>query len=123
MKKILLLLSLFTFSFSYSQDWKLLFETESETYYYKPNTSETAWIKTISEKQRNIEKGVEKLDAYEITLWKFDCDSKKLGVISSSIYSKDGKVLDSLKIKETVMNCISPESIREKLLKVFCETK
>ena len=123
MKKILILISFLTFSISYSQNWKLLFETKSETYYYKPNTSETAWIKTISEKQKNPEKGVERIDGYTITLWKFDCNSKKLGVISSSIYSKDGKVLDSLKIKETVMNYITPDSDHERLLKVFCEAK
>jgi hypothetical protein len=119
MKKILLLLSLFTFSLSYSQDWKHLFETESETYYYKPNTSETAWVKTIFKRQRSSEW----LTEYEITHWKFDCNSRKLGVISQTLCSKDGKVVDSAKIKETVMDYVIPDSKGEKLLKVFCESK
>ncbi|MGH2666403.1 surface-adhesin E family protein [Flavobacterium sp.] len=129
MKKILLLLSLFTFSFSYSQDWKLLFDQENGEYYYKPNTYDTAWIKIVSEKTKyypNKASQKEKIvDGYQMVLWKFDCNSKQLGIIQSTVYSKDGKMLQTFKQNEVLveMNYVNPDSVGEGLLNQFCESE
>lgn len=127
MKKILVLLSFFTFSFCYSQDWKFLFEQKDGIYYYKPNTDETAWIKVISEKTEyyptKTSEKTKTVDGYKLILWKFDCTSKKLGFIQASVYSKDGVVMDTFRENELLveMNYVIPDSVGERLLKVFCE--
>lgn len=127
MKKTLLLLSFFIFSFGYSQDWKLLFEIEGATYYYKPNTDDNAWIKIVSSKTEyysNESSQKSKIvDGYKILLWKFDCRNKKIGVIKTSTYSKDGKIVDSNSVNEFLveMDYVNPDSVGEELLTVFCE--
>lgn len=129
MKKILLLLSFFTFSFCYSQDWKFISEQNNGAYYYKPNTEDNAWIKIVSDKteyypsKTSLKKST--TDGYQIILWKFDCRSKKIGVIQSTVYSKDGKVLQTYKENEVLveMNYVNPDSVGEELLRVFCELK
>ena len=127
MKKILSLLLFFTISLSYSQDWKLLFKSDNETYYYKPNNDETAWIKVTSNKTEyhpsKVSSQVKIVDGYKIILWKFDCSKKKIGVIKSTIYSKDGKNLESYSQNELLvdMDYANPDSIGEALLRAFCE--
>ena len=129
MKKILLLLSLFTFSLSYSQDWKLLFESKEGSYYYKPNTENTGWIKLVSDKtvyyQKNDRVNSKTVDGYTMILYKFDCQSKKIGVIKSTVYSKNGEVLDNYKKNEVLvdMDYVDPESKAERLLSSFCGKK
>lgn len=127
MKKTLLLLSFFIFSFGYSQDWKLLFEIEGATYYYKPNTDDNAWIKIVSAETEyypdKFSKKAKIVDGYRVLLWKFDCRNKKLGVIQVTTYSKDGKVLNTYKENEILveMNYVNPDSVGEGLLNTFCE--
>lgn len=129
MKKIVLLLALFAFSFSYSQDWKQLFESKEGIYYYKPNTNNTAWVKLVSDKSvyytKNDRTNAKTVDGYTIILYKFDCISKKIGVIKSTVYSKEGDVLDSYKIDERIveMDYVDPESKAERLLISFCGKK
>lgn len=126
MKKILLLLSLLVFSLSYSQDWKLIFETDGVFYYYKPNTKSTAWIKAVSDKTEYY--SIDSLDkkmteGYILTLWKFDCDDKKINPIQINVYSKDGTPLQSVKKDEdeTEMFFVIPDSVGEGFFNVFCE--
>lgn len=129
MKKALLFLSFFTFSFCYSQDWKLLFETKEGTYYHKPNTDKTAWVKLVSDKTVYYSKddrfNSKTVDGYTIILYKFDCSLKKIGVIKSTAYSKAGDELDSYKRDERIveMDYVDPESKSEKLLLTFCNRK
>lgn len=119
MKKTLLLLSFFIFSFGYSQDWVMLFEIEGATYYYKPNTDDNAWIKIVSAETEyypdKFSKKAKIVDGYRVLLWKFDCRNKKLGVIQVTTYSKDGKVLNTYKENEILveMNYVNPDSVGE----------
>ena len=127
MKIILLLISFFISSFCYSQDWKFVLESKTGIYQYKPNTDETAWIKLIDDKieyyPRKTSQRLATVDGYEISLYKFDCKSKKIGIIQVTVYSKDGKVLDTYSENELLveMNYVTPDSIGEVLLKTFCE--
>lgn len=126
MKKILLLLSLLVFSLSYSQDWKLIFETGGVFYYYKPNTKSTAWIKAVSDKteyyQTRTSKTPKYVDGYRLTLWKFDCDSKQIGLIQVNVYSKEGKLMSKIAEKEYLvdMEYVTPDSAGEGFLNAFC---
>lgn len=126
MKKLLLLLSIISFSNSYSQKWEPLFDSEKGSYYYKANTDDTAWTKLVFEKIEYYSSKTRKseiVDGYKMTLWKFDCEKKKLGIIQAIVYSKDGKSLDSFSQNEVLveMNYVIPESIGERLLWSFCE--
>ncbi len=126
MKKILLLLLFFTFSFCHSQDWKLLLDSKEGTYYYKPNTDKTAWVKLVSEKtiyySKDDRSNPKSVDGYTIILYKFDCSLKKMGVIKSTAYSKAGDELDSYKRDEQLveMDYVDPESKSESFLITFC---
>ncbi len=127
MKKTLLLLSFFILSFGYSQDWEMLFEIEGATYYYKPNTDDNAWIKIVSAKTEyypdKFSKKAKIVDGHKILLWKFDCRNKKIGIIKTSTYSKDGKMLYSDSINEFLaeMDYVNPDSVGDALLTVFCD--
>ena len=129
MKKALILLSFFTISFCYSQDWKLLFDAKEGTYYYKPNTEKTAWVKLVSDKtiyySKDDRSNSKTVDGYTIILYKFDCSLKKIGVIKSTAYSKAGDELDSYKKNEFLveMDYVDPESKAERLLSSFCGKK
>ncbi|RED23450.1 hypothetical protein BD847_2503 [Flavobacterium cutihirudinis] len=129
MKKLFLLITFFAFSFAYSQDWKLLFELpDAGSYYYKSNTNETAWIKVVSDKIKyyssKTSREQKSVDGYSVSLWKFDCRSKKMGIIKSTTYNKDGKVLESFSQNELLveMDYVNPDSIGEGLLITFCGT-
>ena len=126
MKNISLIILLFTFSFCYSQDWKLIGEVSNDTYYYKPNTRDTAWIKVVSEKTEYESKESQKLitvDGYKLILQKFNCRNKKLGTIEMYVYSEDGKLLDSYKEEEIFvqMDYVIPDTLGEDLLQTFCK--
>ena len=125
MKKILLLLSLLIFSLSYSQEWKFLFEINNESFFFKPNTKNTGWIKVISEKTEYYLKNivnVQVTDGYTKTLWKFDCENKKIAPLQINVYSKTGGLLQSIKKDEyeTEMLFVIPDSVGEGFLNAFC---
>lgn len=117
MKKILLLFALLiscNVLFAQKSEWELIAEgVDSTMYYYKPNTKNTAWIKVVEEKNKNVE--------YLINLYQFDCDERKIGVVQVVSY-KNGKVLNSTTLKsyEIEMRYVVPESIGETLLLYFC---
>lgn len=128
MKYILLFMSFFSTSYCYSQEWKLVTEVKNGSYYYKPNTNETAWIKIISDKTEyyptESPEGVKKtVDGYQLVLWKFDCISKKLGLIQTSVYSKDGTLLNKSKQNDVLveMEYVIPETLGEEILKAICQ--
>ncbi|SCZ00051.1 surface-adhesin E family protein [Flavobacterium caeni] len=129
MKKILHLLAILAFCSSYSQDWKMLFESEMGTYYYKPNTDETAWVKIVSNKTEyypsKTSTQTKTVDGHKTILWKFNCRSRKLGIIKSTTYSKNGKVLESFSENEILveMDYVNPDSIGEELLNYFCTSE
>ena len=127
MKKILLIISFFTISFCYSQDWEIVTKQENGDFYYKPNTDETAWIKIVSDKTEyypsKTSSNTKTVDGYKIVLWKYDCTDKKIGIIKSTTYSKDGKVLENFSQKEYLveMDYVNPETLGEALLLHFCK--
>lgn len=125
MDKLLLALSLFIFSFGYSQDWKFIFENNTDSFYYKPNTEDTAWIKVISGKTEYFPKtstGLRVIDGYILTLWKFDCENKKAGLLQWNIYSKEDSLLSSLKQNKYLieMAYVIPDSVGEGFFGAFC---
>ncbi|RZK01428.1 MAG: hypothetical protein EOO46_20350 [Flavobacterium sp.] len=124
MKTLLLLLTICTFSFTQAQDWKFAFENSIGIYYVKANTSDTAWIKIVSEKieyfpTREIQ-NPKIADGYELILYKFDCKSKKIGFVQSTVYSKDGTILNSFSNNHLKMEFASHNSLAERLTNVFC---
>ena len=130
MKTILLLILLFTLSNSYSQDseWTQLFENKQGNFFFKPNSNNTAWIKIVSEKTKyTLENSTQEkiVDGYRVMLYKFDCYSKKIGVMKLITYSKDGELLDSINLKEyqVEMDYPNPDSVGEGFLKLFCVGK
>ena len=50
MKTVFITLILLTTSLCKAQNWTKLFEQKNETYYFKPNSYDTAWIKVVSNK-------------------------------------------------------------------------
>lgn len=126
MKKILLLLSLLLFSISYAQDWKFLFKEPNKTYYYKPNTKNTAWIKIVSNKIEYYQSRVLKsVDGYKLMLYKFQCDPKKIGIKQIIVYSKKGKLMRNMAEKDHLieMSNVTPKTNAELFLNVFCKEK
>ena len=127
MKTYITIILLLTASLTYSQDWQLIIEKENESYYYKPNTDETAWIKIVSPKteyQPNKASQASKtVDGHKLILWKYNCRTKKIGIIKSTTYSKDGKVLETFSVNDVLveMDYVNPDSIGEGLLNIFCE--
>ncbi|WP_379964897.1 hypothetical protein [Epilithonimonas sp. UC225_85] len=125
MKKLLLALSLSLFSFSYSQDWKTISPGDEEAVFYKYNTDNTGWFKTVSEKTEYYPKNsnVAKIvNGYTLALFKFDCDNKKMGILQMNVYSKEGKLLDHFEVNEIIadMSYVVPETMGERYFNEFC---
>ncbi|WP_374442729.1 hypothetical protein [Epilithonimonas sp.] len=122
--------NIFTFFFiilsilEYSQNWKLISTEDDKAIYYKPNTYDTAWIKTASEKTEYYLKNskIAKITkGYILTPFKFDCVDKKMGLLQMNVYSKAGKLLNHFEEKEIPvdMNYVIPETLGEKIFLCF----
>lgn len=125
MTKLLFSLFLFIFSFSYSQDWKFLFEKNNESFFYKPNTKNTGWIKVFSNQTEYYLKNivnVQVTDGHTLTLWKFDCENKSIAPLQINVYSKTGRLLQSVINDESSSNktYVIPDSVGERFLNAFC---
>ena len=125
MTKLLLTLSFFVFSFNYSQDWKTISLDDDEAVFYKYNTDDTAWFKTVSENTEYYPKNskVAKIvNGYTLALFKFDCDEKKMGILQMNVYSKEGKIRDHFDVNEILadMSYVVPETIGEIYFNEFC---
>lgn len=129
MKKQLLLLLLFIGSVCSAQDWQYLLESNNKAYYYKSNSSNTAWVKVVSDTTTyyasNDDIRPTTVDGYTVYLYKFSCSSKKLGVLKTIVYSKDGKPLDIESTDEFLadMEAVKPNSVGEEMLFQFCYGK
>jgi|SRR5690606_14764868 len=129
MKKGLFFITIFlttTLSYSQNKDWEFILESETGSYYYKPNNNRTAWIKVVSEKTQYYPKETypkaKIIDGYTILLWKFDCNDQKMGIIKSTTYSKDGNSVSTFSQNEVLveMEYVNPDSIGEAILNTFC---
>lgn len=126
MKRFLLLMTLLCGADLFSQDWREIAIGNDSKYYYKPNNDKTGWIKEVSEKlvyySANTDKSKKIIDGYQISLYKFDCSEKQIGILQMTTYSKSGNVLKTLKINEYLveMNYVIPDSIGEGMLDSFC---
>lgn len=126
MKKILFITTLFITNCLIAQEWiSIGKDSNGDEYYYKPNTNYTAWIKQISTKISYYSNGKKQIDGYTIQLMKFDCDDKKIGLIQSTTYSKQGKPVNSFDIDDILvkMNYVVPDSLGEDFLNTFCTHK
>jgi hypothetical protein len=125
MKTVFITLILLTTSLCKAQNWTKLFEQKNETYYFKPNSYDTAWIKVVSNKSEFFQesKKSETIDGYKVILYKYSCISRKIGIIKGILYSSEGKVVDSFSKKEAYMEMdyVNPDSIEENLLDLFCK--
>jgi len=54
-------------------------------------------------------------NGYTMTLWKFDCDSKKITQIQLIVYSQEGKLLQNVENDEYSIKMIyvTPDSLGE----------
>jgi hypothetical protein len=129
MKKQLLLLLLFIGSVCSAQDWQYLMESNNNTYYYKLNSRTTAWVKVMSDMTTyyasNDDLKPTTVDGYTVYLYKFSCSSKKIGVLKTIVYSKDGKTLNTTSTDEFLadMEAVKPNSVGEEMLFQFCYGK
>ena len=108
-----------------AQEWKYITTgTDGTEYYYKPNTSKNAWIKQVSSKTTYYSKaGLKKtVDGYSITLWKFDCEEKKIGLVQCSTYNTNGETLNTVTFKdyEIEFTYPIPGSTGESMINAFC---
>ncbi len=126
MTKFLFTLLFLIFSFSYSQEWKLILKESNKNYYYKTNDQTTAWIKIVSNKIEYYESKVLKsVDGYKLMLYKFQCDSNKVGVKEIIVYSKKGKLIRKITKKDELvdMQQVPKTSLAERFFKIFCNKK
>ena len=129
MKKQLLLLLLFIGSVCSAQDWQYLTESNNNVYYYKINSRTTACVKVVSEMTSyyasNDDIKPTSVDGYTVYLYKFSCSSKKIGILKTIVYSKDGKTLDTESTDEFLadMEAVKPNSVGEEMLFQFCYGK
>lgn len=115
-----------SFLFSQSNDWKYLGKKDSEKtiFYFKTNSNDTGWIKSESPETVYYDKNQKKvIDGYQITLWKFDCDERQIGLVQTTTYDKKGNVKKTLSLKsfQIEMDYAVPDSLGEDFLKAFCE--
>lgn len=69
--------------------------------------------------------GLKVIDGYTLTLWKFDCEHKKTGLIQWNVYSKEDNLLTSLKQNQYLaeMAYAIPDSVGEGFFGVFCNNE
>jgi len=129
MKKQLLLLLLFMGSVCSAQDWQYLMESNNDVYYYKLNSDTTAWVKIASGMTSYYASSDDikptTVDGYTACLYKFSCFSKKIGVLKTIVYSKDGKPLYTKSTDEFLadIDAVKPNSVGEEMLFQFCYGK
>ncbi|MBW8359314.1 MAG: hypothetical protein K0M63_05850 [Weeksellaceae bacterium] len=127
MKNILLLVTVFLAGhlFSQTEEWlNLGTDAKQSTYYYKPHSTNKAWIKIASPQITYYDNGKNKtVDGYQLNLWLFDCEEKQIGVVQTTTYDKSGNVLRTLHIKsyEIELQYVNPNSIGENFLQAFCK--
>lgn len=129
MKKQLLLLLLLIGSVCPAQDWQYLMESDNNVYYYKSNSYTTAWVKVVSDKTKYYASDDDikptTVEGYTVYLYKFSCPSKKIGVLKTIVYSKDGKPLAIESTDEFLadIKAVKPNSVDEEMLFQFCYGK
>ena len=123
MKKLLLLLIVFTTYFDQSQDWELLNENEEFTVYIRAHSNNSAWFKfeyktEITKKVFVTNYKVKKI----LTLIEFDCSRKMMGTLAEHYYNKDDELTYSDDNGEYAkMEHIIPDTTGEFMLNSFCK--
>lgn len=133
MKKILLLLILLvSYSTIQAQEWKLIDDNDDYKLFIRNHSENSAWVKWEYKKVKVSESlfGKEEKIKQLLTLFKFDCDNKLSGTMAKVSYDEKGEVLsseDNAKYysldKDYNMEHVIPDSIGEKILFKFCESK
>ncbi len=108
-----------------NNEW-IFIETGADNtkYFFKQNTEKTAWTKAESQETIYFDKDIKKtIDGYHLSLWKYDCDERQIGIIQKNTYTKNGKLVNSFTLKsyEIEMNYVVPDSIGESLINSFCQ--
>ena len=110
-----------------AQGWQYLTESNNNVYYYKLNSGTTAWVKVVSETTPSYASSDEvnpsTIEGYTVYLYKFSCSSKKIGLLKTVVYSKDGKPLDTKEEYLEEMEAVKPNSVSEEMLFQFCYGK
>lgn len=104
---------------------RFFLKKNNESFFYKPNTTNTGWIKVFSNQTeyhlKNIV-NVQVTDGYTLTLWKFDCENRKIATLQINVYSKTGGLLQSVINDESSSKTkyVIPDSAGEGFLNAFC---
>lgn len=125
MKNILLFILFFSSANLFSQDWQYLGKQDNgDEYYFKPSTSNTAWIKIVSQSIEFTNSAGRKVNiaGHKMMLYKFDCEERKAGLAHLIIYNKEGKTQLNIPVKEwqIEMEYVIPDSVGEQFLDAFC---
>ena len=129
MKKLLLPLLLFMGSICSAQGWQYLMESDNDVYYYKLNSNNTVWVKVVSDATTYYASSDDakptSVEGYTVYLYKYNCSSKKLGILKTIVYSKEGTTLDTRSTDEFLvdMDPVKPNSVGEEMLFTFCYAK
>ena len=124
---IIIALGIFSYTGVYGADWKFLrANVEGEFFYDSENITRSAanivgvWLKIVySEKF----KGQEDLThlSQTVGLWEIDCQDKKICLLSTSHYSKEGEISAPQVWLPPEWKSISPNTIMDTLYKEICK--
>ncbi|WP_053969748.1 surface-adhesin E family protein [Mangrovimonas sp. ST2L15] len=127
MKKFYFLLIVFGTYFNIqAQEWDLINENDEYKLYIRNHSETSAWVKweynevQISE---DLLGEKEKLKSM-LMLFKFDCEKKMTGILAQVYYDDEGNVISSNDNGDiAIMENVIPESVGEKVLFIFCNSK
>jgi hypothetical protein len=122
---------LFFIGRSQNNEWVKVGNEKNTTYYLRSVKSEEShlkkiWVKQVSvnlEARSSSNKVVNLPNGSSLTLFLFDCEERRVKIISQTFYQSNGKVFNSFKWAdyEQEWDDIIPDSVGEMLLNKSCE--
>jgi hypothetical protein len=127
-------LLLFGYAEAQGEDWKLIRKSkDGDSYYYdaaniaRPSQNIVRGsVKIVySEKSKNRE--ISRLGSsykdlnYRINLWEMNCSEKKVAFLQITTYTKNGAVINSIKVDSVTWASIVPDTMGEDLYKSLCK--
>jgi hypothetical protein len=120
-------LGVFTYTEVYGADWKFLQTNfQGEFFYDVENITRSAgnnggvWLKIVYSEKFKEQEGLNHL-SQTVGLWEIDCQDKKICLLSTSHYSKEGEISAPQVWLPPEWKSISPNTIMDTLYKEICK--
>ncbi len=120
-------LGIFTYTEVYGADWKFLQTNfQGEFFYDVENITRSAgnnvgvWLKIVYSEKFKEQEGLNHL-SQTVGLWEIDCQGKKICLLSTSHYSKEGEISAPQVWLPPEWKSISPNTIMDTLYKELCK--